>query len=126
MWLPVKQVETAYIFGFYTEMLEGSAKDSSGGLAYNSKPYVVVLKPLKKMFPSGIHLELWNERVDLLPIDGFGLLEISCNSSTEEGFIEVCDETFDLCVVLCLVHVCICFGVHFSYTLKSGLRYAET
>ena len=34
MWLPVKQVETADIFGFYTEMLEGSAKDSSGGLAY--------------------------------------------------------------------------------------------
>ena len=34
MWLPVKQVETADIFGFYTEMLEGSAKDSSGGPAY--------------------------------------------------------------------------------------------
>ena len=122
----MEEIETAHVRWFDSEMLECSAEDASGGLAYDSKHDVVLLKPGHDFLPAWVHLKLWDQGVDLIPIDGLGLLQISYDSCTEEGFIEVSDETFDLGVVLCLVHMCICFGVHFSYTLKSGPRYAET
>ena len=94
----MEQVKTANILGLDSEMLECPCKDASGRLAYDSKPYIVVFELLKELAPSGVHLELWDQRVYLLPIDGLLLLQRSCDRCPEECFIEICNQTFNLSV----------------------------
>ena len=91
------------VFRFDSEMLECSGEDAPSGLAHDCKPYIIILQPLEQIGPTRIHLELRDEGVDFLPINRLFLLKRSCDSCSEEGFVKICNQTFNLFIHIILL-----------------------
>ena len=79
-------------------MLECSGQNSTGSLTDNGKSDPIFFKPGKQFSPTRVHLELWDQRVDFVPVNRSGVSCFSRDCCSEKGFIEIGNQTFNLSI----------------------------